>query len=79
MVIQQHQKDTQKKVALVTPKLEGIVAVEPHQLEPVPEHISPNLKKCCSNSILERDKQTFILNPINLLKQLNQESALLSA
>ncbi len=79
VVIKERQKDTLKQVAIGTPKLEGIVTIEPQQLEPIPQHTVPNLRNCCSNIISARNKHTFILNSANLLEQLHQQSSLLSA
>lgn len=82
VMIRHHQQDNSKQVAIVTPKLEGIIAVESDQLkqlEQVTNNTTANLKNCSDRVVIEPDKHTYILNPASLLAQLHQQSALLSA
>jgi len=79
VIIKSQQQDSFRQVAITTLKLEGIIAIESQQLEPLPEHTVANLKDCCSNVISAQNKHTFILNSADLLEQLHQQSSLLSA
>lgn len=79
VAIENRQTGNLKQVAVVTSKLEGIIKVESQQLEQLDERASANMRKCSDRVVIEPDKHTYILNPANLLAQLHQQSALLSA
>ena len=78
IVIKQYREDEVKQVAIVTPKLEGIVVIEPSQLEPITNGSLSNLANCCSHIVIDRNKKTYILNPAVLLEQLHKQSSMLS-
>jgi len=79
VVIKQNQADSSKKAALITPQLVGIIALEPDDFEPLADDIQPAIKQCCSASIKNKTKRTFILDPNHLLEQLSQQSSLVAA
>ena len=79
VVIKQSQADSSKKVALITPKLIGIIALETDDFEPLADDVQPAIKQCCFASIKNQTKRTFILDPNHLLEQLNQQSSLVAA
>lgn len=69
----------QKKVAIVTQKLKGILTLEASELKPLADNVSPQLRKCC-NAIAQNESQTtYILDSTDLLQQLHQQSILVSA
>ncbi|MDJ0594358.1 MAG: chemotaxis protein CheW [Pleurocapsa sp. MO_226.B13] len=72
VVIKHHSKDS-KQVALVTPKLEGIISVESERLEQLTDSSSPRLTDCCLGMISDNNKNTYILKG-NLLEQLYQQT-----
>ena len=79
VVIKHQQQDSLRQVAVATHKLEGIITIEPQQLESLPQDTFTKLKDCCSNVIARQNKHIFILNSANLLEQLHHKSSLLSA
>ena len=62
-----------RQVALVTPKLTGIITVD-SELEQLTNSASSELANCCDNIIVDENKSTYILDSERLLKQLHQQS-----
>ena len=62
-----------RQVALVTPKLTGIITVD-SELEQLTNSASSELANCCDNIIVNENKSTYILDSERLLKQLHQQS-----
>lgn len=88
VILKHHVDESPRKIALVTQKIMGIVSLELSAINQLQElntsknSISSTLSKCCSPSeVMENQKNisTYILNPVNLLQQLHQESILISA
>ena len=79
VIVKQYQNDNSNKVAIITPKLTGIITLNPEEIKPLIETQQFSLKQCCSSIAKRESKRIFILNPINLLKHLNQQSSLVSA
>ncbi|MCC0176361.1 CheW domain-containing protein [Waterburya agarophytonicola K14] len=79
VIIKQSYSENSRKIALVTPQLSGIISLKSEQLKPLPDNFELALKDCCSAYINLETKRTFILNPINLLQKLHQQSSLASA
>ncbi len=77
VILKQDPAKSSKQIALVTQQLIGINSLEA-QHEEISENISSNLKNCCSASVVTETKNTYILNPANLLQQLHQQSSLVS-
>ena len=69
-------QQTQKKVAIVTRQLKGIISVEAAHLKPV-ENDTSMLSKCCS-AVRQTEISTYIIDPDALLEQLYQRSLLVS-
>lgn len=79
VVVKQNLQATERQVALVTPRLEGIIALKSDQLEPLTDQIA-NIWHTCSSAMVDQgNKNIYILDSINLLKQLHQKSSLVSA
>ncbi len=72
VILKQDPAKSSKQIALVTQQLIGITSLEA-QHEEISENISSNLKNCCSASVVTETKNTYILNPANLLQQLHQQ------
>ena len=79
IIIKPNQADSSQKIALIVAKLQGIIALSPEHLEQLTKDSTSSLERCCSAVAEYETKRTFILNPTNLLKQLHQQSALVSA
>ena len=77
VIIKQDRLDNSKKIALIVAKLQGIIALNPENLEQFTVDSKSTLEQCCY-TLPKSDKRTFILNPIKLLTQLHQHSALVS-
>lgn len=79
IIIKQNQGESLAKIALVTPKLQGIISVVSKDLAQLPNDSKSPLQKCCSTAIEQETERTFILNPTSLLEQLHQQSAFVPA
>ena len=77
VIIKQNRIDNYKKIALIVKKLQGIITLNSEQLEQFIDSES-TLEYCCSSLAKNETKRTFILDPIKLLTQLHQHSALVS-
>ena len=72
-----HQQQAQKKVAIVTRQLKGIISVEQDRLKPI-ENDTSILSKCCSAIVEAEDLSTYIIEPAALLLELQKRSLLVS-
>ncbi|MEM8831185.1 MAG: chemotaxis protein CheW [Cyanobacteria bacterium P01_G01_bin.19] len=79
VIVKEQQGESSARVALTTPKLEGIIALEPVSAKQLDREPESTLNMCCSGSIEDKARHTFILNPSKLLQQLHQTSDLVSA
>ena len=71
-----HQQQAQKKVAIVTRQLKGIISIQSDRLKPI-ENDTSILSKCCS-AVVETEVSTYIIEPAALLHQLQKRSLLVS-
>ncbi len=81
VILKNQQSDNQKRVAIVTQQLKGILAVEPSCLKPLTDrdNVSPILRECCSALVQTELQTTYIVDSAALLNRLHQESILVSA
>lgn len=78
-IVLKHQLEKSlRRVAIVAHKLVGITPLALNSSEEENQEFAPSLKNCCSPSLITETTSTYILNPSNLLQQL-QQSALVSA
>ena len=77
VIIKPDRQDNYRKVALIVKKLQGIIALNIESSEQFVDSKS-TLEQCCSAIKQDEAKRTFILNPLKLLTQLYQHSALVS-
>ena len=68
-------QQTQKKVAIVTRQLKGIISVDPSNLRSIEDNTSM-LSKCCSAIRETEALSTYIIDPAALLHQLQERSLL---
>ena len=78
VILKQQQKQSKKQVAIVVQQLGGIVELEENILEESGNNIVPNLANCSVLTNIIETKKTYILNPSNLLQQINEQSSLIS-
>ena len=69
------QRQAQKKLALVTSQLKGIISVEPDSLKSIEDDTSL-LSKCCNAVVQTEALSTYIIEPTALLQQLQKRSLL---
>ena len=79
VIVKQDRLDNSRKIALIVTKLQGIIALNPEHSEQFTKNSESTLEQCCSVLTKDETKQIFILNPMELLTQLYQHSALVSA
>ncbi|MEM8673323.1 MAG: chemotaxis protein CheW [Cyanobacteria bacterium P01_G01_bin.67] len=79
VILKPDASDSQKQVALVTTKLNGIAEIEPSCLEPLSDNVSPQLHQCCSASVQTESQTTYMIDAASLLEQVYQQSSLVSA
>ncbi|HEY9770222.1 MAG TPA: chemotaxis protein CheW [Coleofasciculaceae cyanobacterium] len=81
VILKNQQSDNQKKVAIVTQQLKGILAVEPSCLKPLTDrdNVSPMLRECCCALVKTELQTTYVIDSAALLNRLHQESILVSA
>ena len=70
---------SQKKVAIVTRQLKGILTIKPSSLKPIADNVHPQLRECCSAVVQTESQTTYIIDSAVLLQQLHQQSILVSA
>ena len=73
-----HQQQAQKKVAIVTHQLKGIISIRPDCLKPIKNDTSI-LSKCCSAIVETEELSTYIIKPAALLDELQKRSLLVSS
>ncbi|MEL6439207.1 MAG: CheW domain-containing protein [Cyanobacteria bacterium J06621_8] len=78
VLLKTESQDSQKQVAIVTQKLNGIVALEPSSLAPLAKKVSSQLQLCCSTVAKTESSVIHIIDPANLLQQLHQQSSLVA-
>ena len=79
-VVLKHQPEqSQKQIALVIQKLVGIISPEPNHFGQLTDRTPFKLRDCCAATVEIETRSTYILNSANLLKQLHQQSPLVSA
>lgn len=79
-VVLKHQlENSEKQIAIVTPKLVGIISPDPNDLKDLMDNAPSGLRDCCTATVEVETRNTYILNPANLLQQLHQHSTLVSA
>ena len=64
----------QKQVAVVTPQLKGIVAVEPTNLRSLANDRSSRLHQCCSAVVQTAAKAIYLIDSAGLLQEIHQKS-----
>jgi twitching motility protein PilI len=79
VVVKNPQLDSDKQVAIVCQKLNGIVNVDPACCKPLADHAPPQLSQCCSSIVQIEDQSIYLLNATALLQKLHQQSMLVSA
>ena len=67
-----------KRVAIVTPQLKGIVAVEPTNLSSLADNRTSRLHQCCSAVVQTAVKAIYLIDPAALLQEIHQESSILT-
>lgn len=70
---------TQRRVALVVKKLEGLFTVQSSQLQPISTALPSSLQTICKAAVERENKITYILDTEAFLQQLHQQSNLVSA
>ena len=78
VIVKYHKHNNSKKLALVTPKLNGIIALDSAELKPAITNERYVWSDCCSGIFEGETESTFILNFTDLLKQLQSRSDLLT-
>lgn len=78
IIIKRHSGENSARIALVTPKLHGIISISGQQegIRQLPDNGKSTLQQCCSHVVEQDSEQIFILNPTSLLDQLHQQSVL---
>ncbi len=72
-------KGTQRRVALVVGKLQGLLKVESSKLKSLPASAPSSLQNLCTAAIETENQITYILNSAAFLEQLHQQSTLVCA
>ena len=70
-----HQQQAQKKLAIVTNQLKGIISIQPDSLKPI-ENDTSILSKCCNAMVQTEALSTYIIESAALLEQLQKRSLL---
>jgi twitching motility protein PilI len=76
VVVKHQQLDSEKKVALVTQQLKGIMAIEPSGCQPLADDAPSQLRQCCSAVAQTEDQSIYLIDSTTLLEQLHQQSML---
>ena len=79
LVLKPQIEKSQIQIAILTPKLVGIISPETNDLKELMDNTPSGLRVCCTATVEVETKNTYILYPANLLHQLNQHSTLVSA
>ena len=79
-VLLTHQiKGTQRRVALVVQKLQGLLTVESSKLKPLSTSVPSSLQTSCTTEIETDNGITYILDSAIFLQQLHRQSTLVCA
>ena len=79
-VLLTHQiKGTQRRVALVVGKLQGLLKVESSKLKSLPASEPSSLQNLCTAAVETENQITYILDSAAFLEQLHQQSTLVCA
>ena len=79
-IVLTHQiQGTQRRIALVVKKLDGLLTVQSSQIQPLSPTAPSSLQTICSKAIEQKDRITYILAIETLLQQLHQRSNLVNA
>lgn len=78
IILKSEELVSQKKVAIVTQQLKGILTIEPSSLKPIANNVSPQLRECCAAIAQAESQTTYIIDSTALLQQLHQQSILVS-
>lgn len=78
-VLLTHQiKGTQRRVAIVVQKLQGLLTVEASKLKPLSTSLPSSLQTLCTAAVETENRITYILDSTTFLQQLHQQSTLVS-
>ncbi|MDJ0632450.1 MAG: chemotaxis protein CheW [Xenococcaceae cyanobacterium MO_188.B29] len=79
-VLLTHQiRGTQRRVALVVQKLQGLLKVESSKLKSLPASEPSSLQNLCTAAVETENQITYILDSAAFLEQLHQQSTLVCA
>ncbi len=79
VILKNQQSVNQKRVAIVTQQLLGILAVESSSLKPLTDNVCPTLREYCSAMVKTELQTAYIIDSAALLTRLHQQSILVSA
>lgn len=79
VILKSEESVSQKKVAIVTQRLKGVITLESSSLKPIADHVSPPLRACCSVVAQTESETIHMIDEAKLLQQLHQQSILVSA
>ena len=79
VVLTQEIAGNQRRIALVVQQLKGIQTVESAQLQPLADSVASAIQNSCTATVAIEDQDTYILNSEALLRELHQQSTLVSA
>lgn len=78
-VLLTHQiEGTQRRVALVVQKLQGLLTVEDSKIKPLSTSTPSRLQTLCAAAVETENSITYILDSVAFLQQLHQQSTLIS-
>jgi len=78
VVLTQEIEGNQRRIALVVQQLKGILTVESGKLKPLVNSVASALQNSCTATFATEDQDTYILNSTAFLRQLHQQSTLVS-
>ena len=78
VVVKNKLSSSNKQVAVAVQQLKGITAVSPSNFQLLSNKISPRLRQCCSTAAMVDEQIINVIDSEALLRQLNQESMLVS-
>jgi twitching motility protein PilI len=78
VVLTQEIEGNQRRIALVVKQLRGILTVESGKLKPLTSSVASALQNSCTATIAIEDQDTYILNSTAFLRQLHEQSTLVS-
>ena len=78
VVVKNQLSSSNKQVAVAVQQLKGITVVSPSDFQLLSNKISPRLRQCCSTAAMVDEQIINIIDSEALLRQLSQESMLVS-